>query len=650
MPASFGFLSTYPPTQCGLATFTAALHTHLVAAGHHAGVVRVIDQAESSADATVVAQMVHGQPDAASLTAATLNRFDVVVVQHEFGIFAGPDGDSVVDVLERLVVPTIVVLHTVLVDPTVHQREVLEAVARSADALVTMTATAQQRLIDHYDIDHSKIVVIPHGAPDVRRPHPRRPGDRPVILTWGLLGPGKGIERVIDALPSFRDLAPMPHYVVLGDTHPRVLEREGDRYRDALVARAERLGVGRHGDVPVRLPRCRVPRRGRRDRRCGGPAVRLPGAGHLRRAHRSRGRAATGGRDRVRPRRRAPRFRCGPRGRSRRSRCDAGGDSPGAVRAGGGSGHDVAGVIPRARSALVRRCRSLRRARQANWSAPTRPPWHDHPPARRTDTFSVSAMTSGSSSTPNDRSRAATTATASTTWRAPSMVVSREPDPSPAVRAVIDQVPGLRGERAGARRSLSQPSRTRSPLAGPARRRGLLGTGAVGPWHRRRPRIRPRDPSPGGREVRPQRPPTLPVPPGHGLRRARRRRDPRSHPRRPACPGAAGRGAARDRPSRRGRRRGRGPSRAWRTRTRRCPKRSSPPVSTSATSGRSTTGCTCWAGSSRSRPATITSRSPPPAAGRSATSARASTSSRSRWPPWPTPAPARCASPATVAG
>ncbi len=243
MPASFGFLSSYPPTQCGLATFTASLHAQVVAAGHPAGVVRVVEHEDRAIDGAVVEQMVHGRPGAIERAVAALNSFDVVVVQHEFGIFAGPDGDSVVEVLEQLTVPVIVVVHTVLISPTDHQRTVLEAVGGAADALVTMTATAQQRLLDHYDIDADKVVVIPHGAPDVGRDQTRHHGDRPVILTWGLLGPGKGIERVIDALPTLRDLVPRPHYLVVGETHPRVLERDGELYRNSLMAQAQRLGV-----------------------------------------------------------------------------------------------------------------------------------------------------------------------------------------------------------------------------------------------------------------------------------------------------------------------------------------------------------------------------------------------------------------------
>ncbi|MHB1598331.1 MAG: glycosyltransferase, partial [Acidimicrobiales bacterium] len=203
-----------------------------------------------------------GEPGAIIRAAAALGVFDVAVVQHEFGIYDGPDGDSVVGVLALLDVPSIVVAHTVLADPTPHQREVLERVADHASILVTMSETARRRLVERYDVDASRVVVIPHGAPaptalaSTALAHPAlapmalaRPAERadhaasPRFLTWGLLGPGKGIERVVDVLPSLRDLAPRPHYLVVGETHPRVLESEGERYRDALWERAEHLGV-----------------------------------------------------------------------------------------------------------------------------------------------------------------------------------------------------------------------------------------------------------------------------------------------------------------------------------------------------------------------------------------------------------------------
>ena len=130
----------------------------------------------------------------------------MAIVQHEFGIYGGADGVDVLDVLDALTVPAIVVLHTVLTAPTRHQQEVLERVIDRAAAVVTMTQTARDRLLAGYPVDAAKVMVIPHG-PRTRSPPPpcARTGP-PTILTWGLLGPGKGIESVIDVLSQLRTL------------------------------------------------------------------------------------------------------------------------------------------------------------------------------------------------------------------------------------------------------------------------------------------------------------------------------------------------------------------------------------------------------------------------------------------------------------
>ena len=245
MPLSVGFLSTYPPTQCGLASFTASLRAHLVADGCRCGVVRVVDRPEDIVGPDVVQHLVPGSDASQSQAAAALDEFDVAVVQHEFGIYGGADGEEVLGVLDRLAVPVIVVLHTVLTAPTRHQRDVLERVIRRADAVITMTMTARTRLLDSYDVDTAKVVVIPHGAIDATTTGvPRQRVGAPTILTWGLLGPGKGIESVIDVLPDLRRVDRRLRYRVVGQTHPRVVEREGEAYRSALIARAAALGVG----------------------------------------------------------------------------------------------------------------------------------------------------------------------------------------------------------------------------------------------------------------------------------------------------------------------------------------------------------------------------------------------------------------------
>jgi glycosyltransferase involved in cell wall biosynthesis len=244
---SFGFLSTYPSTECGLATFTAALLAELRdrSSATRVGVVRVVDQPRRSTRAEVVHHLVTGSPGGEAEAAAILNNFDVAVVQHEYGIYGGPDGNQVLAILERLTVPVIVILHTVLVAPTPHQREVLEQVVAMADAVVTMTPTARRRLFEGYKVDRDRVALIPHGAPDNRSPERQAPaGSRPTILTWGLLGPGKGVEWAIDALAELRDLDPVPRYLVVGETHPKVVEREGETYRHSLMARAAAAGVG----------------------------------------------------------------------------------------------------------------------------------------------------------------------------------------------------------------------------------------------------------------------------------------------------------------------------------------------------------------------------------------------------------------------
>jgi len=239
---NIGLLSTYPPTQCGLATFTAALREHLDRPGGAVGVVRVVDQPESHPGTEVVAHLVNGSADSARSAVRHLNGFDAVVVQHEYGIYGGEEGRDVLDIVEALTVPTIIVFHTVLQEPTPRQRQILQRLLHCADLVVTMTETARRRLLQSYGAEPAQIAVIPHGAVDHSAIRTRRPPtDRPLILTWGLLGPGKGIEWAIDAMPGLRDLR--PRYLVLGKTHPKVLERDDEEYRNGLMRRAELRGV-----------------------------------------------------------------------------------------------------------------------------------------------------------------------------------------------------------------------------------------------------------------------------------------------------------------------------------------------------------------------------------------------------------------------
>jgi polysaccharide biosynthesis protein PslF len=249
MPKAYALLSTYPPTQCGLATFSAALFAHLRGPGDHVSVVRVLDQPgpEGSvprAAAEVVHDLVNGSARSAAAAVDVINCFDVAIVQHEYGIYGGPDGQDLVPLLYALRVPIIVVLHTVLARPTTRQRTILEDVIGAASAVVTMTQTARSRLLDIYGTTPAKVFVIPHGAADNRvAAAPRRANHPPMALTWGLLGPGKGIEHAIDAIALLRDRGLRVGYTVAGQTHPRVLARDGEAYRRSLQARANAHGV-----------------------------------------------------------------------------------------------------------------------------------------------------------------------------------------------------------------------------------------------------------------------------------------------------------------------------------------------------------------------------------------------------------------------
>jgi polysaccharide biosynthesis protein PslF len=241
-PLTVGILSTYPPTPCGLATFTAALANGLTTHGAEVRVVRVADGSRS-VSRMVVAELVNGRAASVAAAADTLNRCDVAIIQHEYGVYGGDDGDEVIEILGSLRVPSIVIAHTVLCEPTPHQRSVLTEIAAIADRVVVMSDAARDRMCDRFDVDSSKIDSIPHGAAIPPRPVTGQELRRPTLLTWGLVGPGKGIERVIDAMPHLQRLPRRPRYLVAGRTHPKVLAADGEAYRNARIMQAWRKGV-----------------------------------------------------------------------------------------------------------------------------------------------------------------------------------------------------------------------------------------------------------------------------------------------------------------------------------------------------------------------------------------------------------------------
>ena len=250
---TFGFLSTYPPTRCGLATFTDSLASAIPdSSDPDSRVVRVDDLVPTGPAVVgrrtrVVGDLRPGSAQSRVDTARTLNACDVVIVQHEYGIYGGPDGDEILEVLSQVSAPCIVVLHTVRESPTAHQRWVLERVAGLASAVVVMTRAGADLLARRYSVAPSKVHVIPHGVPEWAPVRDASPGsgqhDRPVVLTWGLIGPGKGIEWGIRALAEANIPHPRPRYVVAGQTHPKVVAEHGEAYRDSLTELARSLHV-----------------------------------------------------------------------------------------------------------------------------------------------------------------------------------------------------------------------------------------------------------------------------------------------------------------------------------------------------------------------------------------------------------------------
>lgn len=251
----FAILGNHLPRQCGIATFT----THLADA-----LADVLPDADGFVLAMNDAGRRHAYPprvrfeiregDLASYQRAAdflnVSRVDVLSVQHEYGIFGGKAGTHLLAFLRELRMPIVTTLHTILSEPSPLQRMVVEELARLSERLVVMSASGAALLKRVHGIPDHQIDLIPHGIPRV--PVDGRSKDRlgvqgkTVILTFGLLSPDKGIEYVIDALPAILAAHPETVYIVLGATHPHVVEREGEAYRLMLEARGQQLGVGKN--------------------------------------------------------------------------------------------------------------------------------------------------------------------------------------------------------------------------------------------------------------------------------------------------------------------------------------------------------------------------------------------------------------------
>jgi glycosyltransferase involved in cell wall biosynthesis len=245
------------PRRCGIATFTTDLQQAISTSRPNidACIVAMTDHGQAyEYPAAVVLQIKDGNIDEYARAADFLNggRFDAVCLQHEFGIFGGEAGAHILALLSRLTMPVVTTLHTVLAEPTAVQRAVLERIVEASSKIVVMAKKGRELLRSVYQVPDDKIEVIAHGIPDAAFAGPDAAkaklgfGGRSVILTFGLLSPNKGIEVMIDAMPSILKRRADAVYVVLGATHPNLVRDEGEAYRESLMARVRELGIENH--------------------------------------------------------------------------------------------------------------------------------------------------------------------------------------------------------------------------------------------------------------------------------------------------------------------------------------------------------------------------------------------------------------------
>ncbi|MCK4414685.1 MAG: glycosyltransferase family 4 protein [Candidatus Eisenbacteria sp.] len=251
-------IGNYLPRQCGIATFTTNLCDHLareMRSGESVIAVAMNDKPEGYAyparvEFTVRADVQEDYYWAAEFLNA--GQYELAILQHEYGIFGGKAGAYIFHMLKALRMPILTNLHTVLEDPTPEQKLVIDEIARYSARLVVMSRKAEELLNCVYGVAPAKIVLIPHGIPDATFEASGVHNDllgvegRDVVLTFGLLSPGKGIENMIKALPAITKAHPKVIYIVLGQTHPHVRAASGDSYRHGLQQLARSLGVRDH--------------------------------------------------------------------------------------------------------------------------------------------------------------------------------------------------------------------------------------------------------------------------------------------------------------------------------------------------------------------------------------------------------------------
>jgi glycosyltransferase involved in cell wall biosynthesis len=251
------FIGNSLPRRCGIATFTTDLQTAVASAGAdiQTAIVAMTDAGQAYDYPPEVRLQIredNAQDYARAADFLNAERFDVLCLQHEFGIFGGEAGSQIIALLAQLRMPIVTTLHTVLAEPSQAQRAVVNEIAGIAAKVIVMAEKGRQLLSSVYGVPASKLELIPHGIPDSTFTEPDVAKaalgfeNHPIVLTFGLLSPNKGIEVMIDAMPRILKSCPESMYVVLGATHPHLVRREGEAYREKLMERARAVGVEDH--------------------------------------------------------------------------------------------------------------------------------------------------------------------------------------------------------------------------------------------------------------------------------------------------------------------------------------------------------------------------------------------------------------------
>ncbi|WP_026898587.1 glycosyltransferase family 4 protein [Daejeonella oryzae] len=252
------YISTYPPRECGIATFNfnlfRAIGADSKAVSPNGFVVAMTDsddihEYEYPDEVKLTIRQEHQKDYIKAANYINTSDTDVCIVEHEFGIFGGENGVYLLPLINRLEKPLITILHTVLKEPSYLQQIIIKEIANQSAKIVVMSRRAVDFLTEIYNIPRDKIQFIEHGVPDLE-PNAFNPikslspfRNKKVLFTFGLISRNKGIETVIKALPQVVEKHPDVMYVVLGNTHPGVRKNSGEEYRDSLKSLATQLGV-----------------------------------------------------------------------------------------------------------------------------------------------------------------------------------------------------------------------------------------------------------------------------------------------------------------------------------------------------------------------------------------------------------------------